>query len=146
MATGAADDSLMDLDNPQDGPEIGVTKRPQPTEDDFGQWSGLALQFLDSSRVLSANLDWLEYQPNWPVKRGAPKKEAKDRLELFGQQVGLIVNALAAHYEISQSVAWGYTNILRKEGRDQTDYNVYKAWRAMQLRDKNGGKAGKHHT
>jgi hypothetical protein len=137
-----AHNSAMDIDSAQ-GSDTGVINLPQPTDEDFKLWQGIALQSLDSTESLNSEFNWLEYPQGWTTKRGAPKKEAKERLELFGQRVGLMVNALAAHYEIGQSTAWGYTNILRKEVRNVTDYNLYKSWRAAQIRDENGGKAGK---
>jgi hypothetical protein len=136
------DDPLMEIDTPV-GSETPVVLRSQPTDEDFAMWRGQAMQSLDSTENLNSDFNWLEYRQCWPTKKGAPKREARTRLELFGQQVGLLVNALAAHYEISQSTAWGYTNLLRKEVRGLSDYNIYKAWRASQIRDGNGGKSGK---
>jgi hypothetical protein len=143
MAVAAAHDSPMDVDNAQGGLETDPVMRSQPTLADFELWKGLAMQSLDSTASLDNDFNWLEYRQSWTPKRGAPTKEVRDRLELFGQRVALMVNALAEQYGLSQSVAWGYTNLLRKEVRALSDYNIYKAWRASKLRGENGGKSSK---
>jgi hypothetical protein len=144
VAIGAANDSKMDVDSANESSEAGGTNRPHPTKEDFMFWKGVAMQSLDSTESLNSDFNWLEYPQTWKPKKGVIKNDVKERLELFGQRVGLIVNAMAAESEISQSKAWAYTNILRKETRVMTDYNLYKAWRASKLRDENGGKSSKY--